>query len=220
MSLRQSPGLTPELLAAVRRNAQHSTGPRTPAAKENTRMNALRHGQCAAPENHPEVMLALGEDPEEFEFRLLDEEIAGVREEFEYAEQANQQKAAIERDACLAPVGETWRMLLRQENALDRAIDRKVRILLSLRKEYSDDKMAAGIPPPEDDDPELKEVEQVLGIDIPSKIPADGQGIGTSKMHERTGNVTENKDPLWKTPPSCGVVKEEQRGGAATQPVA
>ncbi len=68
MSLRKSPGLTPELLAAARQNAQHSTGPRTTAAKENTRMNALQHGQYAAPENHPEVMLALGEDPEEFEF--------------------------------------------------------------------------------------------------------------------------------------------------------
>ena len=68
MSLRKSPGRTPELLAAARRNAQHSTGPRTPAAKQNTRLNALKHGQYAAPENQHEVMLALGEDPNEFEF--------------------------------------------------------------------------------------------------------------------------------------------------------
>ena len=31
----------------------------------------------------------------------------------------------IQPDACLAPAGETWRMLLRQEAALDRSIDRK-----------------------------------------------------------------------------------------------
>jgi hypothetical protein len=32
MSLRKSPQLTPALLAAARQNAQHSTGPRSPAA--------------------------------------------------------------------------------------------------------------------------------------------------------------------------------------------
>jgi hypothetical protein len=32
MSLRKSPQLTPALLAAARHNAQHSTGPRSPAA--------------------------------------------------------------------------------------------------------------------------------------------------------------------------------------------
>ena len=42
MSLRKSPQLTPELLAAARQNAQHSTGPRSPAAKQNSKLNALR----------------------------------------------------------------------------------------------------------------------------------------------------------------------------------
>jgi hypothetical protein len=55
------------LLAAARRNAQHSTGPRTPAAKQNSKFNALKHGGYAALENHHQTMLALGEDPEEFE---------------------------------------------------------------------------------------------------------------------------------------------------------
>ena len=41
MSLRKSPQLTPALLAAARHNAQHSTGPRSPAAKQNSRLNAL-----------------------------------------------------------------------------------------------------------------------------------------------------------------------------------
>ena len=76
-------------------------------------------------------------EPERQELlRLLEEEIASVREEFAYAEKANEERAAIERDACLAPEGETWRMMLRQEAALDRSIDRKVRILLRLRKEF------------------------------------------------------------------------------------
>jgi hypothetical protein len=41
MSLRKSPQLTPALLAATRQNAQHSTGPRSAAAKQNSKLNAL-----------------------------------------------------------------------------------------------------------------------------------------------------------------------------------
>jgi len=67
MSLRKSPHLTPGLLAANRRNAQRSTGPRTRAGKENSKLNALKHGGYAALENHRQIMLALGEDPQEFE---------------------------------------------------------------------------------------------------------------------------------------------------------
>jgi hypothetical protein len=55
MSLRKSPQLTPELLAAARQNAQHSTGPRSPAAKQNSKLNALKHGAYVADENHHEV---------------------------------------------------------------------------------------------------------------------------------------------------------------------
>ena len=57
MPLRKSPQLTPELLAAARQNAQHSTGPRRAAAKQSSKLNALKHGQRARPENHHEVML-------------------------------------------------------------------------------------------------------------------------------------------------------------------
>jgi hypothetical protein len=42
MSLRKSPELTPQLLAATRHNAQHSTGPRSPAAKQHSKLNALK----------------------------------------------------------------------------------------------------------------------------------------------------------------------------------
>jgi hypothetical protein len=68
MSLRKSPRLTPALLAAACKNAQHSTGPRTPAGKQNSRLNALKHGRYARLENHryadPRLCkIALGEDP-------------------------------------------------------------------------------------------------------------------------------------------------------------
>ena len=57
-----------------------------------------------------------------------------MAEEFEFEQKVNEEKVAIERDACLAPSGEEWRMLLRREEALDRAIDRKIKLILTLRK--------------------------------------------------------------------------------------
>ena len=68
MSLRKSPRLTPALLAAARRNAQHSTGPRTAAAKQNSKLNALKHGRYALPETLRLARLrgmVLSEDREE-----------------------------------------------------------------------------------------------------------------------------------------------------------
>ena len=65
---------------------------------------------------------------------LLEEERASVEEEFEYEEKLSEERAAIERDACLAPAGDEWRMMLRREDSLDRAIDRKIKLLLNLRK--------------------------------------------------------------------------------------
>lgn len=44
MPLRKSPTLTPARLEANRRNAQRSTGPRTPRGKAWSRMNRLRTG--------------------------------------------------------------------------------------------------------------------------------------------------------------------------------
>jgi hypothetical protein len=317
------------LLAAARHNAQHSTGPRSPAAKQNSKLNALKHGLRARPENHYQVMLALGEDPQEFEnskqelmtafgpgdalwerqvddlaklywrrerlvraqegvmrrallevedcqhrrrqemarvtfdasqhamldvdlsestdrgvalrrmlsflelvreeikqrtfrprqhavleslyqgttgwrqalifgllrrfsdplhldaqradacqppgepereelLRLLEEEIASVQEEFEYAEKLNEEEAAAERDTCLAPEGETWSMMLRQEAALDRSIDRKVRILLAMRKEFPTGDLPA-LPEDLGDDAEMESINRILGMDISSE---------------------------------------------------
>ena len=70
MSLRKSPQLTPQLLAAARQNAQRSTGPRSAAAKQNSRLNALKHGGYVSDENRRQSRLggiALGEDPEQFQ---------------------------------------------------------------------------------------------------------------------------------------------------------
>jgi len=80
MSLRKSPRITPALLAALRRNAQRSTGPRTAAGKQNSKFNSLKHGGYAVLEHHHQTMLALGEDPEKFE-RLKREVAAALGSE-------------------------------------------------------------------------------------------------------------------------------------------
>jgi hypothetical protein len=67
MSLRKSPVMTSAALAANRRNAQDSTGPRTAAGKARARRNAFKHGRYVASDVSRQTMLALGEDPEEFE---------------------------------------------------------------------------------------------------------------------------------------------------------
>jgi len=136
--------------------------------------------------------------------RLLEEEIASVREEFEYAEKANEERAAIERDACLAPEGETWKMMLRQEAALDHSIDRKVRILLRLRKDAADLPVAPASQD-QDDGARMENTEEMVASDI---SPDDSQGVGAVehlKMNEQCGNVTENKGPLWKTGGEAGM---------------
>ena len=102
---------------------------------------------------------------------LLDEEIARVGEEFEYAEKVNEEKAAVERDACLAPVGDDWRTLVRLEAALDRSIDRKVRILLAMRKAYRDDPDISAAPPDQPDQKEetfAESINNMLGMHLPS----------------------------------------------------
>ena len=381
MSLRKSSQLTPALLSAARQNAQHSTGPRSPAAKQNSKLNALKHGAYVAQENHRQAMLALGEDPEQFQTltqelmsalgpgdalwekqiedlawlywrrerlertqeglkrralravddwqhrrqqemarvtfdasqhemlnvnlsdstdrgvalrkilsylelvreeikqrtfrprqyavleslykgmmgwrpalifrllhrfsdplhldaqqadeeerqfflrqtgyayeppgeperqelrRLLDEEIASVREEFAYAEKATEERAAIERDACLAPEGETWRMMLRQEAALDRSIDRKVRILLRLRKEFSN---LPSAPPDQHDGTGKEKIEEMLNSDIVSENSRSVEAMGDLKMRERSGNLIENKGSGLQNGESSGNVLENK----------
>jgi hypothetical protein len=380
MSLRKAPQLAPQLLAATRQNAQHSTGPRSAAAKQNSKLNALKHGAYVSDENQRQAMLALGEDPEQFQtltqelmrafgpgdvlwekqiedlswlywrrerleraeeglkrralqgvedwqhrrqqemarvtfdasqhemldanlsgstdrgvglrrtlsflevvrdqikqrtfrsrqlgvleslyqgmmgwrpalicsllkrfcdapklaeqqadeeemrflreigapteppgepeyqelLRLFEEEIVSVREEFEYAERANEESAAIEREACLAPEGETWSMILRQEAALDRSIDRKVRILLRLRKESTN---LPTIPAGQDDGSRIEDIEEALYSDIVSTDSQTVEAVENSKMTERRGNVYENKWPSFRGATESGNVLEKK----------
>ena len=380
MSLRKSPELTPALLAAARRNAQHSTGPRSPAAKQNVKLNALKHGVYARDENRHKTMLALGEDPEKLQtlteelmsaygpgdalwqkqvedlawlysrrdrlervqdglrrralqaidgwqhhrqqemarvtfdssqhvmidvdlpdssdrgvmlrktisylelvheevkqrtfrqrqyailedlyrgikgwrmglifrllhrfgdpleirdqqadeewkaflrrqgdncevpgepereelLRLLEEEIASVKEEFAYAEKANAERAELERDACLAPEGETWALMLRQEASLDRSIDSKVRILMRLRKETSNRPVSAN---GQDNGTGVAGMEKIFESDISPDNSQGAVAVEDLKLNEQCGNVTENKGPASGDPEPSWTVHENK----------
>jgi hypothetical protein len=60
MSLRKSP-MTPARLEANRRNAQKSTGPRTPRGKSQSRLNGLRSGRRSR--LYGDLLLALSDAP-------------------------------------------------------------------------------------------------------------------------------------------------------------
>jgi len=70
-------------------------------------------------------------------------------------------------DPLLAPVGEVWGMIPRRESPFDRALDRKLRILLSRRNELPTGNRRA-IASHRDDDTDLENLHEILGIDIPS----------------------------------------------------
>ena len=376
MSLLKSTCLTPQRLAAARGNAQRSTGPRSEAGKERMKMNALKHGCDAAPENEAAVMRALGEDPERYAAlqrelattygpgdalfdhqvadlgklywrrnriermetglmrgaleevekerralaraladvtfepsqydavtldlpkpthpcvrlrllislwgvireqvrrriftlaqkgriesyyqgelgwrprqivhllrlfmdwaylhdqqdqarldkyvkesfggeagvearyqeleRLLEEQMAVVEAAFAEEMKAQEEKDEIARDSCLAPENEAANMVLRLETALDRAIDRKVRILLTLRQEHArcrgGSRTAPTLPeasPPgnERDDRAAEELSKVVGLDARTESPAEENAGETPKSPEQSENVIENKGP-------------------------
>ena len=120
--------------------------------------------------------------------RLLQEEVANMEEELAYEERANEERVAIEREACLAPQGETWNTLVRQEGALDRSIDRKVRILLGLRKESAS---LAAVPAGGRGGRQRESVEERAG-----STPGDAELVEAQaniKVRQRSGNVAENK---------------------------
>jgi len=75
--------------------------------------------------------------------------------------------ATSERDACLPHVGEVCTGVLRHEGALDWAIGRKVKMLLSLRKEFPAGNIWVTATA-QDDDTRMADMGKVLGIDIPS----------------------------------------------------
>jgi hypothetical protein len=130
-----------------------------------------------------------------------------VREEFAYAEKANEERAAIERDACLAPEGETWRMMLCQEAALDRSIDRKVRILLRLRKESTSLPVA---PPGQDDGGRMENIEEIVESDISSDNSQGVETVEDIKLKDRSANGYENKGSVFHRQARIGNVIENK----------
>jgi hypothetical protein len=134
---------------------------------------------------------------------LLGEEIADVEEEFKHQVGAQEERDAIERDACLAPAGETWEMLLRQEASLDRSIDRKVRIILTMRKEHARAcRGGSRTAQPEASPPDnvsneraAEELSKVVGLDARTESPKEENAPETPKSPEQSENVAENKGP-------------------------
>jgi hypothetical protein len=170
--------------------------------------------QVANDPHYVEDLKALGtwrEPPGEAEqqelLRLLGEEMASAEEELAYEEKANEERVAIERDACLAPQGETWNVLVRQEGSLDRSIDRKVKILLQLRE---DSARRAAAPAGEDGGAQSESIAETVG-----SVPENAElvkAVGNIKPKERSGNVPENKGPGFENLPESGKVMENTGG--------
>ena len=136
--------------------------------------------------------------------RLLEEEVAAVQAAFEEEVAVQEERDEIERDCCLAPAGETWEMLLRQEAALDRSIDRKVRIILTMRQEHA--RLGRGgsrtAPAREPDDRAAEELSKVVGLDAQTESPTEENAGETSKSPEQSENVIENKGPVRRDKPA------------------
>jgi hypothetical protein len=94
-------------------------------------------------------------------------------------------------------------MMLRQEGALDRSIDRKVRILLRLRKEFTNVPIA---PAGQDDGGRTENIEQSVDSDISSENTQGVETVENLTMKERSGNVIENKGPALSSPERSGNV--------------
>ena len=131
---------------------------------------------------------------------MLEEEIADREEEFQDEVEAQKERDAADRDACLAPAGETWEILLRQEMALDRSIDRKVRIILTMRQEHARGRGGSRTAPaqPEEVAPTFRSAGadlKVSATDHETESPAEENAAETSKSPEQSENVIENKGP-------------------------
>jgi hypothetical protein len=86
-------------------------------------------------------------------------------------------------------------MMLRQEAALDRSIDRKVRILLRLRKELTNPPVA---PPDRGDGPTVGNMEDTFDSNIASDNSQSVRAVEDLKLNEQHGNVCENKGSRFK----------------------
>ncbi|MGA2074805.1 MAG: sulfatase-like hydrolase/transferase, partial [Terriglobia bacterium] len=154
--------------------------------------------------------------------RLLEEETAAVEAAFEEEVKAQEEKDAIERDACLAPAGETWEMLARQEMALDRSIDRKVKILQTMRKEHARECRGGSrtaptgpstiLPGEESNDRETQELSKLVGLD-----PARESGAGVPPPQELAGRACPERSEGMPAPQRAGRPHREPRRGRRRQ---
>ncbi len=156
MSLTTSPTLSEAALEARRSNAANSTGPRTESGKARSRLNALQHGGYASPGAWTDAALrALGEDPGAFHdlsWRFKKSDGPGGDPLWEYAAEdlARQvwrrqrldrawetlagRSAARGKPSELVAVTSEGMTILAQIDAAERAVDRKMRVLLRLRE--------------------------------------------------------------------------------------
>ncbi len=150
--------------------------------------------------------------------RLLEEQIAAVEAAFAEEMKAQEEKDAIARDACLAPKDETANIVLRVEMALDRAIDRKVRILLTMRKEHARECRGGSrtAPTSEPDDRAAEELSKLVGLDGATESPAEENAAEILKSPEQSENVTENNgravDGVCSIPSGTGILPGQDHG--------
>lgn len=236
MSLRQFAQLTEGKLRAQRSNARLSTGPRTARGKSRSRWNALRHGQWASGLAWSvESLRYLGEDAEEFErlrlglhdaagpsddplWGLQIEDLARLywrRSRLEFA--WNTQARAVARLTMShnnAPYSDEGALLLKQLEVVDRAIDRKIRLLLRLRESDERQRRWEARNGGQDEAPDVADSDELSNAAeptapdevsqdeaaVPEPLEASPQdkappesAANNSKAEERSQNVDENK---------------------------
>lgn len=217
MSLRRNATLTPSKLAAQRSNARRSTGPRTEAGKARSRWNALRHGAWASEAAWTDAAhRVLGEDPEEFTrlrqrlfavsgpaddpfWKAQIEDLARL-----YRRRGRLDRAwevLIERErkqgpwaAALASISPDGLPLMKQIEAADRAIDRKVRVLMLMReRDEKKQALARRAAWPELTDVTISGSDRARGAFAQGSFPVDGPAAKNSNIEEQTQNVDEKK---------------------------
>ena len=134
---------------------------------------------------------------------LLEEQTAAVEAAFADEMQAQEEKDAIARDSCLAPEDETANMVLRLEAGLDRAIDRKVRILLTMRRENAREcrggsrtaptEQEASPPDNESNDREAEELSKLVGLEAMADTPSSG--CDSRQVSEAPPSLRETQTP-------------------------
>ena len=143
---------TPKQVAANRRNARHSTGPRTPEGKQASRLNTLRHGLRARLAVQP------GDDPRLFERLCAD--LHGVLQPENRPEELLVEKIAMA-EWQLARVQRTIAALFASPDGIieaaqfplyDRAIQVQARLERASMRAYKEFRQVVKARPPREED--------------------------------------------------------------------